>query len=241
MSICTAVYRVLQTLQHSCPVLVSQQLAWATATLNTPTPSGPGLQLECGTALTILNLMEHSGTAAHSVHVCKHPAMFTQRPQAELAAQVLLLCCLQVLDDSTFATLSSLMLFNSVDILQGLLKDPRFFPELFRRLSTVKAGVRISSSQRNTRLAHLSCRDALLLLMEAGSSGLTGRRSGLKACCSFCPMTLAWCNLPDSPCSAQCGGISTRTSHAQLEATLIPGPKFLIISICPGCSFQCLH
>lgn len=46
----------------------------------------------------------------------------------------------RVLDDSTFATLSSLMLFNSVDILQGLLKDPRFFPELFRRLSTVKAG-----------------------------------------------------------------------------------------------------
>ena len=74
-------------------------------------------------------------------------------PQAELAAHPLLLCCPQVLDDSTFATLSSLMLFNSVDILQGLLKDPRFFPELFRRLSTVKAGVSTLSLKTDTRLA----------------------------------------------------------------------------------------
>ncbi len=58
-----------------------------------------------------------------------------------------------MLDDSTFATLSSLMLFNSVDILQGLLKDPRFFPELFRRLSTVKAGVRTTFPKRDTHLA----------------------------------------------------------------------------------------
>ena len=85
---------------------------------------------------------------AHSHPACRHPSqqcllyLLGTHPQAELAAHSLLLCCLQVLDDSTFATLSSLMLFNSVDILQGLLKDPRFFPELFRRLSTVKAGVR---------------------------------------------------------------------------------------------------
>lgn len=38
------------------------------------------------------------------------------------------------MDDATFATLSSLMLFNNVEVLVSLTKDPRFFPELFRRL-----------------------------------------------------------------------------------------------------------
>ena len=90
------------------------------------------------------------------------------RLHAELADHSLVLCCLQVLDDSTFATLSSLMLFNSVDILQGLLKDPRFFPELFRRLSTVKAGVRTLSLNKDTRSAQPTCHDVLLLLTGRG-------------------------------------------------------------------------
>ena len=99
--------------------------------------------------------------AAHSYSACRHPQqqnllqLLSTHPQAELAAHPLLLCCLQVLDDSTFATLSSLMLFNSVDILQGLLKDPRFFPELFRRLSTVKAGVRTLLSKETLTIANL--------------------------------------------------------------------------------------
>lgn len=42
----------------------------------------------------------------------------------------------RVLDDATFATLSSLMLFNNVEVLMALTKDPRFFPELFRRLGS---------------------------------------------------------------------------------------------------------
>ena len=40
----------------------------------------------------------------------------------------------RVLDDGTFATLSSLMLFNNVDVLMSLTQDKRFFPELFGRL-----------------------------------------------------------------------------------------------------------
>lgn len=40
----------------------------------------------------------------------------------------------RVLDDATFATLSSLILFNNVEVLMSLHQDPAFFPELFRRL-----------------------------------------------------------------------------------------------------------
>jgi Component of IIS longevity pathway SMK-1 len=46
----------------------------------------------------------------------------------------------RVLDDATFATLSSLMLFNNVEVLMSLTKDPRFFPELFRRLGAGPGG-----------------------------------------------------------------------------------------------------
>ena len=45
-----------------------------------------------------------------------------------------------MLDDATFATLSSLMLFNNVEVLMSLTKDPRFFPELFRRLGAGPGG-----------------------------------------------------------------------------------------------------
>lgn len=40
----------------------------------------------------------------------------------------------RVLDDATFATLSSLMLFNNIEVLMALYQDREFFPELFRRL-----------------------------------------------------------------------------------------------------------
>ncbi|KAL4418834.1 hypothetical protein ABPG77_004074 [Micractinium sp. CCAP 211/92] len=40
----------------------------------------------------------------------------------------------RVLDDATFATLSSLMLFNNIEVLMALYQDRDFFPELFRRL-----------------------------------------------------------------------------------------------------------
>ncbi len=39
-----------------------------------------------------------------------------------------------MLDDSTFATLSSLMLFNNVEVLVALTQSASFFPDLFRRL-----------------------------------------------------------------------------------------------------------
>lgn len=38
----------------------------------------------------------------------------------------------RVLDDATFATLSSLMLFNNIEVLMALHQDQDFFPELFR-------------------------------------------------------------------------------------------------------------
>lgn len=38
----------------------------------------------------------------------------------------------RVLDDATFATLSSLMLFNNIEVLMALHHDRDFFPELFR-------------------------------------------------------------------------------------------------------------
>lgn len=40
----------------------------------------------------------------------------------------------RVLDDATFATLSSLILFNNVEVLMSLHHDPSFFPTLFQRL-----------------------------------------------------------------------------------------------------------
>lgn len=40
----------------------------------------------------------------------------------------------RVLDDATFATLSSLMLFNNIEVLMALHQDQDFFPELFSRL-----------------------------------------------------------------------------------------------------------
>ena len=40
----------------------------------------------------------------------------------------------RVLDDAAFATLSSLMLFNNVEVLVALHSDRDFLPELFRRL-----------------------------------------------------------------------------------------------------------
>ncbi len=46
----------------------------------------------------------------------------------------------RVLDDGTFATLSSLMLFNNVDVLMSLTQDKRFFPELFGRLKQLSGG-----------------------------------------------------------------------------------------------------
>lgn len=38
----------------------------------------------------------------------------------------------RALDDATFATLSSLMLFNNMEVLMALHQDRDFFPELFR-------------------------------------------------------------------------------------------------------------
>lgn len=45
----------------------------------------------------------------------------------------------RVLDDGTFATLSSLMMFNNVEVLVALTQSATFFPDLFRRLSSGKA------------------------------------------------------------------------------------------------------
>lgn len=50
------------------------------------------------------------------------------------------------LDDATFATLSSLQLFNNVEVLLALHADPGFFPDLFRRLKETTPG---SSSWRD--------------------------------------------------------------------------------------------
>jgi len=46
----------------------------------------------------------------------------------------------RVLHDGTFATLSSLMLFNNVEVLMALTQDKRFFPELFGRLKELSGG-----------------------------------------------------------------------------------------------------
>jgi Component of IIS longevity pathway SMK-1 len=45
----------------------------------------------------------------------------------------------RVLDDGAFATLSSLMHFNIVEVLTSLQADPRFLPELFARLRSDKS------------------------------------------------------------------------------------------------------
>lgn len=49
---------------------------------------------------------------------------------------VILTATMQVLDDQTFAALQSVMLFNNVEILHKLQRDPAFFPDLFKKLRT---------------------------------------------------------------------------------------------------------
>lgn len=39
-------------------------------------------------------------------------------------------CCCCSLDDATYATLSSLMLFNNVDVVLGLYQDAAFLPRV---------------------------------------------------------------------------------------------------------------
>lgn len=46
----------------------------------------------------------------------------------------------KVLDDATFSTISSLLLFNHVEVLVGLNTDPNFFNELLRRLREAETG-----------------------------------------------------------------------------------------------------
>jgi protein phosphatase-4 regulatory subunit 3 len=40
----------------------------------------------------------------------------------------------RVLDDGTYATLSSMALFNSVEVIVALASDPTFLPQLFLKL-----------------------------------------------------------------------------------------------------------
>ena len=42
-----------------------------------------------------------------------------------------------VLDDATFGTLSSIILYNNVEILQALASDPNFFVQLFDKMKTL--------------------------------------------------------------------------------------------------------
>ena len=42
-----------------------------------------------------------------------------------------------VLDDATFGTLSSIILYNNVEILQALASDPNFFVQLFEKMKTL--------------------------------------------------------------------------------------------------------
>ncbi|KAI3423413.1 hypothetical protein D9Q98_010630 [Chlorella vulgaris] len=46
----------------------------------------------------------------------------------------------RLLDDATFATLSSLMLFNNIEVLMALYQDPDFFPTMFARLKAAAPG-----------------------------------------------------------------------------------------------------
>ncbi|KAL4852743.1 Serine/threonine-protein phosphatase 4 regulatory subunit 3 [Chlorella vulgaris] len=46
----------------------------------------------------------------------------------------------RLLDDATFATLSSLMLFNNIEVLMALYQDPDFFPAMFARLKAAAPG-----------------------------------------------------------------------------------------------------
>ena len=46
----------------------------------------------------------------------------------------------RVLDDSAFSMLTSMMMYNNVEVVQSLHRDAHFFPELFRRLKSSKPG-----------------------------------------------------------------------------------------------------
>jgi len=46
----------------------------------------------------------------------------------------------RVLDDSAFSMLTSMMMYNNVEVVQALHRDPKFFGELFKRLKSSKAG-----------------------------------------------------------------------------------------------------
>jgi len=56
-----------------------------------------------------------------------------------------------VLDDQTFAALQSVMLFNNVEILCKLQRDPSFFPDLFKKLRTTPPKVNIPYSSAYTQ------------------------------------------------------------------------------------------
>eukprot|EP00887_Chlorella_sp_A99_P007007 scaffold2.g7007.t1 len=100
----------------------------------------------------------------------------------------------RVLDDQTFSTLCSLILFNNVDVLMALQSDPTFFPELFRRLRGVAPGgeewrdlvgflqelcglaKHLQASQRNSLLERLVSLGLFEVMTEVMASGDAGMR-----------------------------------------------------------------
>ena len=84
----------------------------------------------------------------------------------------------RVLDDTTFATLSSLILFNNVEVLMALQADARFLPELFaalRRAGPADAAFadRLAFLQELTGLAkHLQVGARVQLLAKLAGLGL---------------------------------------------------------------------
>ncbi|KAK9907487.1 hypothetical protein WJX75_004578 [Coccomyxa subellipsoidea] len=84
----------------------------------------------------------------------------------------------RVLDDATFATFSSLILFNNVEVVMALLNDARFLPDLFARLKATGPGDegwqdQVAFLQELTGLAkHLQQSHRQQLLSKLASLGL---------------------------------------------------------------------
>ena len=70
--------------------------------------------------------------------MCLHPQSagrrFLLRPLLLGVGSLTPACFHRALDDATYATLTSLVLFNNVEVVSALQQDDRFLPELFLRL-----------------------------------------------------------------------------------------------------------
>ena len=143
----------------------------------------------------------------------------------------------RALDDATFATLSSLQLFNNVEVLLALHADPDFFPDLFRRLREAAPGSdlwrdlvgflqeltslarHLQAAQRNAllaRLAHLGMFEVVTEVLQSGDNEARQRAMDvLLAVVAHDPAPLRGFLQDDSDIGGGGGLVPSQAQHAR--------------------------